>query len=246
MTLIPYKKALRVLLATLLFAGLMALAFSGAGWVQPAQAAISLPSWCPVVPTVPAVPVPAVPTFPDVPSSFWGFEFIETLAFFGYIAGFDDGNFYPTVPTDRAQMAVLIERADKGTGFTPPAPAVPPFPDVPVGHWAAAWIAAAKSDNFVSGFPDGNYYPSNDVLRDQGAVFITGLHQGSGFTPTMPTLPPFPDVPLSHWAVAWIAQVLADELMLGFPDGNFHPANPLTRAQVSVMLTQALCLPGFP
>jgi hypothetical protein len=233
-------------ISTVLLLLLLILGSSGSTWVQGAEAAIALPSWCPTIPTVPTIPVPTVPTFPDVPASFWAFEYIETLANYGYVAGFPDGNYYPTNAVTRAQMAVFIERADKGTGFTPTVPTVPPFPDVALSFWAADWIAAAAADGFVVGFPDGNYYPLNSVTRAQAAVFITGLHQGTSFVPTVPSVPPFPDVIVSFWASSWIAQALADELVAGFPDGNYYPLTALTRAQMAVLVSLALCMPGFP
>lgn len=236
----------RLLIALSLFLVLVALSSTGAGWVDRAQAAISLPAWCPSIPTVPTVPVPTVPTFPDVTSSHWGFEYVETLAYFGYVSGFPDGNYYPDSAVLRDQMAVFIERADKGTSYTPAVPTVAPFPDVPLTQWAVSWIAAAKNDGFVGGFPDGNYYPSNDLTRAEASVYITKLVNGTSFTPPVPTLPPFPDVLVSHWAASWIAQAKTDELVAGYPDGNYHPENPLTRAEMAVVISRALCLPGFP
>lgn len=233
--------------AVVLFLALFVLGSSGASWVKVAEASHPLPSWCPTVPTVPTIPgPPTVPTFPDVPPTHWAFEYIETLAYYGYVSGFPDGNYYPSLAVNRAQLATFFVRADKGTSFTPPTPTVPPFPDVPLSFWAVSWIAQAKADGFVTGFPDGNYYPLNAVTRAQAAVLTTRLVHGAGFTPPTPTAPPFPDVPVTHWAASWIAQGVADELFAGFPDGNFYPQNSLTRAQIAVLLANALCLPGFP
>jgi len=240
------KRNIRLGITIALLVVVTVLGSSGITWVDRAEAALSLPSWCPSVPTVPTIPVPTVPTFPDVLPSHWAFEYIETLAHYGYVAGFVDGNYYPASSVNRAQMAVFIERAAQGTTYTPTVPTVPPFPDVPLSYWAAPWIAAAKDDGYVAGLVDGNYHPLNDVTRAQSAVFLTGLHQGTSFVPTVPTVPPYPDVPVVFWASSWINQVTQDELMSGFVDGNFYPNNPLNRAQIAGVLTNALCLPGFP
>ena len=241
------KKNIRLSITIALLLAVTVLGSSGVTWVDRAEAALSLPSWCPSVPTVPTIPtVPTVPTFPDVPASYWAFEYIETLAHYGYVAGYPDGNYYPTVPVNRAQMAVFIERAAQGTTYMPTVPTVPPFPDVPLSFWGVGWIAAAAADGYVVGFPDGNYYPVLPVTRAQAAVFLTSLHQGTSFVPTVPTVPPYPDVPLAFWAVSWINQVTLDEIMSGYPDGNYYPLIPLNRAQMAVALTNALGLPGFP
>jgi hypothetical protein len=241
------SKKLRLSVTVMLLLLIMVLGSSGATWVQETEAAIALPSWCPSVPTVPTIPtVPTVPTFPDVPDTYWAYEYIETLAYYGYVAGYVDGNYHPTDSVNRAQMAVFIERAAQGTSYTPTIPTVPPFPDVGLSDWFVGWVSAAKADGYVAGLVDGNYHPLDAVNRAQAAVFVTGLHQGTSFVPTVPTVDPYPDVSTGFWASSWINQVTVDELMAGFVDGNFHPLDPLNRSQIAVVLTNALCLPGFP
>ncbi len=225
---------------------LIVLGSSGSTWVPTAQA-YSLPSWCPSVPTVPTIPtVPTVPTFPDVPPTFWAYEYIEVLAHYGYVIGHPDGTYGPVDPVTRAQMAVFLERANRGPSFVPTLPSVPPFSDVPLSFWAVSWISALKDDGLTIGYPDGTYRPLTLLNRAQTAVFFTRLHRGPSFTPTVPTVSSFPDVPLDFWALPWIEQVLADELVNGFPDGTYRPLNDLTRAQMAALIVRALCLPGFP
>jgi len=56
-------------------------------------------------------PAPATATFPDVPTNFWAFQDIEALAASGITQGQPDGNFHPTDPVTRAQMATFLARA---------------------------------------------------------------------------------------------------------------------------------------
>jgi hypothetical protein len=56
-------------------------------------------------------PAPATATFPDVPTSFWAFQYVEALAASGITQGQPDGNFHPTDPVTRAQMAAFLARA---------------------------------------------------------------------------------------------------------------------------------------
>jgi hypothetical protein len=241
------KWLLRLGLALAFFIALVGLSSLGGTWSAPASAAYTLPSWCPSVPTVPTIPtVPTVPTFSDVPQSFWAWEYIEVLAHYGYVTGYPDGNYHPTDSVTRAQMAVYVENAAHGTSYTPTVPTVPPFPDVPTSFWASSWIDALKADGYTVGAPDGNYHPLADHTRAETAVFFTLLHNGTGYSPTVPSSPPFPDVPVSFWASSWINQVLGDELVSGYPDGNYHPTDAVTRAQMAVFMVRVLCLPGLP
>lgn len=46
----------------------------------------------------------------------------------------------------------------------------------------------------------------------------------------------FPDVPTSHWAYQEIREVTSQGLLQGFPDGGFKPNQPVTRAELAVIL----------
>jgi hypothetical protein len=43
-----------------------------------------------------------------------------------------------------------------------------------------------------------------------------------------------------HWAKAEIEAVAAKGLLTGYPDGNFHPDEPVTRAQLAVVVARLL------
>jgi hypothetical protein len=49
----------------------------------------------------------------------------------------------------------------------------------------------------------------------------------------------FPDVPASHWAKDFIAELAAQEIIRGFLDGNFQPDAPVTRAEFAAMIRRA-------
>ncbi|WP_017719225.1 S-layer homology domain-containing protein [Kamptonema formosum] len=49
----------------------------------------------------------------------------------------------------------------------------------------------------------------------------------------------FADVPASHWAKDFIAELAAQEIIKGFLDGNFQPDAPVTRAEFAAMIRRA-------
>jgi hypothetical protein len=51
---------------------------------------------------------PVVPTFPDVPASHWAYSYIETASAHAVVGGFDDGQFRPELPVNRAQLAKMV------------------------------------------------------------------------------------------------------------------------------------------
>ena len=49
----------------------------------------------------------------------------------------------------------------------------------------------------------------------------------------------FPDVPMSYWAAPFITELAQREVITGFPDGNFAPDQPVSRAGYASILSGA-------
>lgn len=56
-------------------------------------------------------PAPGTATFPDVPTSDFGFQYVEALADSGITGGCGGGNYCPDDPVTRRQMAIFISKA---------------------------------------------------------------------------------------------------------------------------------------
>lgn len=56
-------------------------------------------------------PAPATATFPDVPTSDFGFQYIEALVASGITGGCGGGNYCPDQPVTRRQMAIFLAKA---------------------------------------------------------------------------------------------------------------------------------------
>ena len=110
--------------------------------------------------------------FPDVacPSTFA--DWIEALAAEGITGGCGGGNYCPTAPVRRDQMAVFLLKAEHGAGHTPPT-CTGVFPDVACPSTFANWIEELAAENITGGCGGGNYCPGNNNTRGQMAVFIT-------------------------------------------------------------------------
>lgn len=50
-----------------------------------------------------------------------------------------------------------------------------PFADVPVDHWVADAIVAAKDAGLMNGYPDGTFRPNQPVTRAELAAVIGKL-----------------------------------------------------------------------
>ncbi len=112
------------------------------------------------------------PTFSDVPCGDNFAPWIYDLVAKGITTGCGGGNFCPTNPVNRQQMAVFLLKTLEGSGYAPPACTNAAFTDVPCGHPFAPWIYELVARNITAGCGSGNYCPTTNANRGQMATFI--------------------------------------------------------------------------
>jgi cysteine-rich repeat protein len=118
-------------------------------------------------------PACVTPTFNDVPCASPFSKWIEELADRGVTTGCGNGNYCPTSPVTRDQMAVFLLVTEEGSGYNPPACVTPMFNDVPCANGFSKWINELVNRGITAGCGGGNYCPSQAVTRQQMAVFLT-------------------------------------------------------------------------
>jgi hypothetical protein len=96
------------------------------------------------------VPCGAVAMFNDVPASSAFCPWVEELARRGVVAGCGGGNYCPSAPVSREQMAVFVLRTLDGD-LNPPACTTPVFADVPASSPFCRWIEELARRGVVSG-----------------------------------------------------------------------------------------------
>ena len=117
-------------------------------------------------------PACTTPMFNDVPANSPFCPWIEELARRGVVAGCGGGNYCPTAPVSREQMAVFV-LLTKEPGVVPPACGTPMFNDVPASSGFCRWIEELARRSVVTGCGGGNYCPTAAVTREQMAVFVS-------------------------------------------------------------------------
>jgi hypothetical protein len=117
------------------------------------------------------VPPPCNGDFGDVvcPSTFA--NWIEALADEGISGGCGSGNFCPTNPVRRDQMAPFLLKAKHGSSYFPPTCAGL-FDDVPCPSLFADWIEQLNAESITGGCGGDNYCPLDNATRGQMAVFV--------------------------------------------------------------------------
>ncbi|KZR58919.1 S-layer homology domain-containing protein [Pseudobacillus badius] len=118
------------------------------------------------------------------------------------------------------------------------------FSDVKAGFWAYKEIQFMAKKGYLSGYADGTFGPNQTVTRAQAAKLLAkALH----FDPKQKAGQAiFKDVPVQSEFLPYICFLNEKGIMSGYKDGTFRPNEPLSRAQMARMLTEAFQLKGQP
>jgi uncharacterized repeat protein (TIGR01451 family) len=181
--------------------------------------------------------------FEDVPESHWAFNYVEALARSGITNGCSETPrlYCPEELISRAQMAVFIVRGIHGSDFVPPPATGEVFQDVSAEDFAAAFIEQFYRDGITRGCATDMFCPNRSVTRAEIAIFLLRAKHGAEYAPP-PATGIFDDVPLDHWAAAWIEQFSAEGITSGCGNGNYCPDEEVTRAQMAVHIIRTFDL----
>lgn len=178
-------------------------------------------------------------TFNDVPTDAWYFDYVEQLVDEGVFDIAD--TFRPNDHLNRAELVKIVITAMDGLADYE-APATPTFDDVAIDDWYYEYVEAAVQLGVVSGYTDasgnltGMFGPADTVNRAAATKILV-----NGFAvPT--TLNPgsmFPDVKEGSWFYDYVITAYNMSILDGYSNGNFGPADPVTRAQVAKLTVNA-------
>lgn len=139
--------------------------------------------------------------FSDVPEGIWFTQAIAYLESLDIISGYSDGTFLPNHPITRAEFTAIASKFDDlDTGEHP-------FPDVPATYWGSKFIVDCYKKGWISGYPDGNFYPDKAISRGEVVSFINNMLERKVQKTDLPEdVNPFLDLQLEHWAYAAIIE----------------------------------------
>jgi hypothetical protein len=183
--------------------------------------------------------------FVDVPYEHWANDYIERL----YLARITGGcsatplGYCPNQNVTRAHLAVFLLRSKYGAPYLPPeVGASTGFADVPVTHWAAAWIKQLAAEGITAGCGGGKFCPDKAVTRAELAVMLLRAKYGTSYAPPA-AVGLFADVPVGHWAAAWVEQLVDEGVTAGCGGGRYCPNGFVTRAEIAVFLVETFDIP---
>jgi photosystem II stability/assembly factor-like uncharacterized protein len=170
------------------------------------------------------------------------FPFTDIVALHDVTAGCGGGNFCPSDPVTRAQSSVFLLRSLEGSTYEPPPATGTLFADVPADAFAAAWIEEIADRDITAGCGGGFFCPDESLTRAQAAVLNLRTKNGDTYQPPPATGMMFADVPVSHFAAAWIEDFARRGYTAGCAPNLYCPEQAVSRGQMAVFLAGVFTL----
>lgn len=188
----------------------------------------------------------AAKTFNDVPrNGQWYSEAVYACVDYGWINGYQNGNFGPADSMQRQDFAVVLAKisgADLSVYNN-----TEPFPDVPYGNYYTAAVAWAKYNGILSGYGNGNFGTGDRITREQFCTilfrFVTeylNLTDGCEEAEYLSALNGYSDSSnADDWARAGLGWAVKNGFLSGNQQGKLAPKEFAYRGQVAVILYNA-------
>lgn len=177
-------------------------------------------------------------TFGDI-TGHWAKSAIELLASKLIITGTSDTTFQPSQMVTRAEFAALITRslglASDSSGTT--------FGDVSANAWYATAVKTASAAGLITGYTDGSFKPNSPITRQEMAAVLSKAmkYTGKKLNADPAALAKFSDASsIPAWSQTAVAEIAAEGIIQGRPDGSFAPQVLASRAEAVTMLEKTL------
>ena len=119
------------------------------------------------------------------------------------------------------------------------------FADVPPTGFAWDFIERLYEAGVTAGCGADNYCPVAATSRAQMSVFVLRSDDGTFVPPPCGTPTMFNDVPAANPFCPWIEELARRQVVAGCGNGNFCPADDVSRAQMAVFALATLEAPGY-
>lgn len=110
------------------------------------------------------------------------------------------------------------------------------FKDCDKSFWAYSYINELQTKNIISGYSDGNFYPSNKVTREEFVKMIilsVGLYDSASECD-------FSDVSKSDWYYRYVASAVNANIINGLDNQSFGAGKYISREDMAVITARIL------
>lgn len=191
------------------------------------------------------------PTYSDVPSSHWAYSYVEAVTSKGLFGGIGGGKFSPETPFTRAQISQVLYNAYSKT-LTGTLDSNTAVNGMTGNEWYKTPLRWALGYTLL----DGTYYDMGSIYGaspnatvDRKCMALAMYRVADALDVELPitnAATAFPDIAnLNAEYRTAITALQQAGVLAGFPDGNYGPNSPLTRAQAATILDRFTDIPGL-
>lgn len=106
------------------------------------------------------------------------------------------------------------------------------------GHWSERAIENLIERRIVNGSPAGGVLEAMPDKNISRAEFVSIIVRAYDLKAVDSNIKSFKDDIKGAWYMDSLIKATSNSLIIGYPDGGFHPEDPLTNQQVSIILTR--------
>ena len=185
-------------------------------------------------------PDATVVEYPDVTTDDWFYDAVQYVSANGLMNGVyqPDGSvlFEPETTTTRAMIVTMLYRLDGASAES----SVEKFPDVTKVDWFYHQVMWAYENNIVTGYPEGNFGPNDDVTRQQLAAILYRYAKDAGYDVSVSEdfagFAGYTDADeIQEYAVDAMKWAVENGLINGTTDTTLAPTEGATRAQIATI-----------
>lgn len=178
-------------------------------------------------------------SFKDVGSTHPYFNSLSYLKEKDILNGYTDGSFKPYNKINRAELLKLLM---EGSGKSTETNNLDCFKDVDPAAWYANYVCAAKEQNLVSGYENGEFRPSQNINKAEALKILAKIY--SWDTSTENPAVYFYDSPGDQWFTSYV-NYAKEHNYLEESSTLFKPGEEITRANISTILYKHLSSQEF-
>ncbi|MFA5829357.1 MAG: S-layer homology domain-containing protein [Candidatus Gracilibacteria bacterium] len=177
-------------------------------------------------------PVPVVePPIVGVPfldiATHWAKDYIVKLFIKGVVQGRTATSYVPDGLLTRAEM---VKIALLTFGFKIDDTKKQSFIDVSATHWAASYLALAKTEGIVGGYTDGTFHPDTSITRVEALKILLAAAKKNIVGAAAAS---FVDVDQEAWYANYVNYAFANKVVSGKDATHFDPSANITRAEMA-------------
>ena len=174
------------------------------------------------------------PTNPEQPDPVKPDPALNTEDHYAYIIGYPDGLVRPNGTITRAETVTIFFRMLTDASRDAVWSTTNSFTDVKEADWFNNAISTMENSGIINGYPDGSFNPNGNITRAEFAAMAIRFFQDAKVGPSK-----LSDT-IGHWAEEAINKAQTQGLITGYPDGTFHPDQPITRAEAMTIVNRVL------